>query len=192
MRIIAGKYRGRKLIDTKHLKDLRPTTDANRENLFNIILSSKNIKEIGFELKNCNVLDVFCGTGAISFEAISRGARSATLIDKNRLHLENAQENAKILKESNLEYLCLDLSHKMPKAKQQFNLIFIDPPYSKNLAAIAVQNLIDSGWIENQALIIIEHSSLENLQPLERKLEQLEQRRYKETFFTFLKIKPCF
>jgi 16S rRNA (guanine966-N2)-methyltransferase len=80
----------------------------------------------------------------------------------------------------------------MPKAKQQFNLIFIDPPYSKNLAAIAVQNLIDSGWIENQALIIIEHSSLENLQPLERKLEQLEQRRYKETFFTFLKIKPCF
>ena len=94
MRIIAGKYRGRKLTESLHLKDLRPTTDTNRENLFNILYSSKELKQIGFELTNCNLLDVFCGTAAISFEALSRNAQSATLIDTNRQHLAIAKSNA--------------------------------------------------------------------------------------------------
>jgi 16S rRNA (guanine966-N2)-methyltransferase len=185
MRIITGKYKGRKLVEARHLKDLRPTTDANRESLFNILSSSKIIKETGFELQNCDLLDAFCGTGAVSFEALSRGVKSATLIDKNRDHLEIAKQNATILKENNVQYFCCDLNHKTPKSQKQHNLIFIDPPYSKNLAATAFENLSNTGWVANNALIIIEHSFLENLQSLENKLELLEQRKYKETLFSF-------
>ncbi len=192
MRVIAGKYRGRKLVDSSHLKELRPTTDSNRENLFNILSSSRIIKESGFDLQDCDILDVFCGTGAVSFEALSRGAKSATLIDKNRDHLEIAKNNAAILKENNVEYFCSDLSRLLPKPKKQYDLIFIDPPYSKNLAAIAFKNLIKSGWIANNALIIIEHSFSENLQEIETELELLEQRKYKETIFSFFKIKLAF
>ena len=190
MRIIAGKHRGRKLVEARHLKELRPTTDSNRESLFNILSSSKIIKELSLELQDCDLIDAFCGTGAVSFEALSRGIKSATLIEKNRDHLEIAKENATILKENNLEYFCSDLTKSIPKAKRQHNLIFIDPPYSKNLAAIAAENLINAGWIANNALIIIEHSFSENLQSLESKLELLEQRKYKETIFSFYKFLP--
>jgi 16S rRNA (guanine966-N2)-methyltransferase len=190
MRIITGKHKGRKLTEAKHLKDLRPTTDSNRESLFNILTSSKIIKETGFELQDCDLLDAFCGTGAVSFEALSRGIKSATLIDKNRDHLEIAQDNATILKENNLEYFCFDLTRKNPKAKKEHTLIFIDPPYSKNLAAPAFENLLNTGWIANNALIIIEHSFQENLQPIAEKLKLLEQRKYKETIFSFYKQTP--
>jgi len=186
MRIIGGKYRGRKLVEAKHLKDLRPTTDANRENLFNILFSSKTIKNTGFELQNCNLLDVFCGTGAISFEAISRGAKSATLIDNNQKHLEIAQTNGSFLKESHLEYFYFDVTKPIKKTAKQHNLVFIDPPYSKNLASISFKNLVNAGWIDQTALIIIEHCPMENLQPLETKLRLLEQRKYGETIFSFL------
>lgn len=192
MRIIAGKYRGKKLVDAKHLNNLRPTTDSNRENLFNILSSSKLIKETGLELQNCNLLDAFCGTGAISFEALSRGAKSATLIENNGEHLNLAKENAAILKESNLKYFCFDLSKSIPLSKKQHNLIFIDPPYSKNLALIAVENLVKSGWVADNALIIIEHSFSENLQPTQNKLFFLQQRKYKDTIFSFYKIKLAF
>jgi len=192
MRIIAGKYRGRKLVEARHLKELRPTTDANRESLFNILSSSKIIKETGFELQNCDFLDAFCGSGAVSFEALSRGVKSATLIDKNRDHLEIAKENALILKETNLEYFYFDLTRKSPKAKKEHTLIFIDPPYSKNLAAAAFENLLNTGWIANNSLIVIEHSFLENLQPVADKLELLEQRKYKDTIFSFYKLRLAF
>ena len=185
MRIIAGKHRGRILLDTKHLKDLRPTTDFNRENLFNILNSSKNIKNTGFDLKNCHILDVFCGTGAIALEAISRGAKSAALIDNNNIHLETAKTNVQILKENNLEYFCFDLKRTIPKPIKKYNLIFIDPPYSKNLAAVAFNNLNNNGWIDSNALIVIEHSKIENLQSLTNKLNLLEQRKYKESIFSF-------
>lgn len=183
MRIIAGKYRGRKLVEARMLKDLRPTTDSNRENLFNILSSSKTIQNTGFELQNCHLLDVFCGTGAVSFEAISRGAKSATLIDNNPKHLEIAKENSFSLKENNLQYFCFDLTGQAIKAGKQHNLIFIDPPYSKNFAAIAFENLAKSGWIDQSALIIIEHSRAENLP--EGKLKLLEQRQYGKTIFSF-------
>ncbi|MBM5782994.1 MAG: methyltransferase domain-containing protein, partial [Pelagibacterales bacterium] len=93
MRIVAGKFRGKNLVKSDHLKDLRPTTDKNREALFNILSSGKNIKELGFKILNSNVLDVCCGTGAVAFEALSRGANSAFLIDKNQTHLKIVKEN---------------------------------------------------------------------------------------------------
>ena len=185
MRIISGKYRGRKLVDCKAFRALRPTSDKNRENLFNVLFSSKAIKATGFELQNSHLLDVFSGSGAVSFEALSRGALSAAMIDNNREHLEIAKANAEMLQENNLEYFCFDVSKTIFKNRRQYNLIFIDPPYYKNLAATAVINLLNAGWIEDNALIIIEHSLDEKLAEIEQKLKLLEQRKYKDTIFSF-------
>lgn len=190
MRIISGKHRGRKLVDSSHLKGLRPTTDANRENLFNILNSSKKIRETGFELQNCNLLDVFCGTGAVSLEALSRGAGSATLIDNNRKHLAIAEENADLLKENNLEYFCFDVSRPIVKSAKQYNLVFLDPPYSKNLIEVALQNLDLSGWIANDALIVIEHSRDEVLNLDKDKFVVLEERKYGNSVFTIIILSP--
>ncbi len=188
MRIISGKYKAKKLADCKHLKDLRPTTDSNRENLFNILQFSKKInnwQKTDFKLSNYNFLDVFCGSGAVSFEALSRGVISATLVDFNKDHLTLAKENAKILNENNINFLCLDLSKKVIAAQKKYNLIFIDPPYSKNIAQVAINNLIEAGWIEKNALVIIEHCLNENLKDLNKELQPIEQRQYKQTTFSF-------
>ncbi|MFT6332058.1 MAG: 16S rRNA (guanine966-N2)-methyltransferase [Lentimonas sp.] len=186
MRIIAGKYRGRKLAECREFKELRPTSDKNRENLFNILQSPTKFKEIGFELENCRLLDVFAGSGAVSLEALSRGMKSAALIDKNRPHLELAKKNAENFGENDLEYYCLDLSKKVFKAPKQFNLIFIDPPYNKNLALISLENLINANWIEHGALIVVEHFFAEKLNDLPANIQLLEQKQYKDTIFTFL------
>ena len=192
MRIITGKHRGRKLIECKDFRSLRPTSDKNRENLFNVLLSSQKIRQLGFEITECSFLDVFCGSGAVALEAMSRGAKSASLIDNDRTHLNLANANAKLLGENNLQYFCVDATKPIFKNREQHNLIFIDPPYYKNLAAIAVKNLLDAGWIADNALIIIEHFLDENLVQIEPKLELLEQRKYKETIFSFYQNKPCF
>jgi 16S rRNA (guanine966-N2)-methyltransferase len=187
MRIIAGKNRGRNLADCKKLKSLRPTTDNNRENLFNIISFSKIIKEINFELQNTDLLDVFCGSGAISFEALSRGVKSATLIDNNFLHLEIAKENAKILKEQNIQFHQTDILKPLFSSKKQFDFIYIDPPYSENIALKALENLDVSGWIKKNALIVIEHAIDEKMDFDKNKFEFLDQRKYGISIFTFLK-----
>ncbi len=186
MRIIAGKHRGRKLLESKHFKkDLRPTSDKNRENLFNVLFSSKKIKEIGFEITDSNFLDVFSGSGAVALEALSRGAKSAALVDKNRDHLDLSKENFELLGEKNVEFFCVDVTKSVFKNNRQYNLIFIDPPYYKNLAAKALLNLTESGWIADNSLIIIEHSLDENLDEIKQKFELLEERKYKDMMFSF-------
>ncbi|MFT6077890.1 MAG: 16S rRNA (guanine966-N2)-methyltransferase [Myxococcota bacterium] len=185
MRIISGKHRGRKLLDCRQFKELRPTSDKNRENLFNVLLSSKKIQEIGFDIADCEFLDVFSGSGAVALEALSRGVKSASLIDKSRDHLDLAKQNADLFGEEGLEYHCFDLSRSSFKSQRQFNLIFIDPPYNKNLALVSLKNLIESGWVGNGALIIIEHFFAEKMNNPPENVRLLESRKYKDTIFSF-------
>lgn len=187
MRIISGKYRGRKLSDSSKLRSLRPTTDSNRENIFNIFASSKKLEEISFKLEQSEVLDVFCGTGSISFEAISRGAKRATLIDNNRDHLELAKSNANLLAITNIKFIQIDILKPIPKNyDENYNLIYIDPPYSQNMAQKSLENLNQSGWIKNNALITIERSSDEKISFSEQEFKIIDQRRYGRTIFDFL------
>lgn len=188
MRIIAGKYRGRNLIDSKKLKNLRPTTDNNRENLFNLLSFSKPSQEIGFELQNSNLLDAFCGTGAVSFEALSRGAKSAVLIDNNFSHLEIAKANAKNLNENNVEFYQADLLRPLFTLKKQFNFIYIDPPYSENMVLKALENIESANLIKKNALIVIEHSLEEKMDFDHKKFRPLDKRKYGITIFTFLTL----
>ncbi len=189
MRIISGKHKGRKLLDCYKLKNLRPTTNRNRECLFNILLSASFLQEINFDLKKCNLLDVFSGSGSISFEALSRGLKSATLIDNNTENLETSKKNAKILnEEKNCNFINFDLSRNLFKNNKNYNLIFIDPPYNQNLITSTIKNLNKNNFIGDNALIIIEHSKYEKLDHNEIKKESLElilEKKYSKTTFSF-------
>ena len=189
MRIIAGKHKGRKLNDCYKLKDLRPTTDRNKESLFNILTSAKFLKDLDFDLTKRHLLDVFSGSGAISFEALSRGVKSVTLIEKNSNHLELSKQNAKILgEEKNCEFINFDISKPIFKSHKQYDLIFIDPPYQSNLLEVSIQNLINANFIAKNAIIIFEYSVYEKLD-LEKlqNLEFLADRKYSKTIFSYFR-----
>lgn len=185
MRIVAGEFRGRKLADSNHLKDLRPTTDHNRETLFNILNSGKFIKEIGFEISESKVLDVCCGSGAVAFEALSRGANSVVLIEKNSAHLEIAKENSKIFKvEDKTQALLLD-AKSLPQNKDFFDLVFIDPPYDEDYEVI-LNNLVEKEWIKKGSLVVIEFKKTNEPNFSNKNLQLLDLRRYGKSCFAFL------
>ncbi len=156
MRIIAGSHRGRKLVDCTKFKDLRPTCDRNREMIFNILNSAKFLKEISFKIDGAKVLDLCCGSGALSFEALSRGADFAVLIDSNPGHIEIAKRNAENLLLSNrAEFLLADLKSNLKANDKKFDLIFFDPPYNEDYLLI-IKNLIEANFISNNSLLVVE------------------------------------
>lgn len=159
IRIIAGKYKG-KIIPTKKNADYRPSTAKFREAIFNILSSGKFV-DSNF-LANSNVLDLFAGSGSLAFEAISRGAEYATLIDVNAEYLKLAKKFIEQLNEQD-KVNCLRLSAiNLPKSIKKYNLIFLDPPYNENLVTKSLSSLENNDWIEDNAIIIIETSKRED------------------------------
>jgi 16S rRNA (guanine966-N2)-methyltransferase len=185
MRIVAGKFRGKNLVKSDHLKSLRPTTDKNREALFNILFSAKFIKEIGFKIGGANVLDVCCGSGAVGFEALSRGAKSAVLIENFPAHLELVKKNSAFLKvESDVEILSAD-AKKLPRNEKFFDLVFIDPPYAEDYREI-VESLLEKNWIQKNSLAVVEFKTADEAKKIVfENLKLLDSRRYGKTSFGF-------
>ena len=181
MRIITGKFRGRNLLKSDHLQSLRPTTDKNREALFNIL----SFGRFDFKLIDSKILDLCCGTGAIGFEALSRGAKSITFIDNNREHLELVKKNSELLKvENDCEVICAD-ARNLLENKKELDLIFLDPPYSEESLPI-IKNLLEKNFIHEKTLLVVEMKSgkePESFLPL----TLLENRKYGSTSFIFLR-----
>lgn len=190
MRIISGKFRGKKFAKSDHLKStLRPTTDKAREALFNLLSLGKTAREFGFDLIDSNVLDVCCGTGAVGFESLSRGAKFVTFIDNNRKHLEIVEENARILGvEDEVEILNLD-AKKLPANNKIFDLVFLDPPYADNYEPILAR-LVEGGYISEKTLLVVESQSNSDLpKSILENLELLEKRSCGRGSFYFLSLK---
>lgn len=153
MKIISGKYKNR-VIPTIKTADYRPTTTKFRAALFSI-LSSGEFQETS-PIVGSNVLDLFAGTGVLSFEALSRGAKSATLIDINPKHLKAAQKFAEKIGVKN-DIFCMSLDVKLlMKPHTQYDLIFMDPPYYQDLCNKTLSNLIKHEWLAKNAIIAIE------------------------------------
>lgn len=160
MRIIAGKHKNR-LVPTFKKADYRPSTSKFREAIFNIISSgefSESMPIIG-----AKILDLFAGTGALSFEAISRGASKSTLIDINSEYLKSASEFAKKIGESNNIFtLNMDVFN-LHKIGEKYDIIFIDPPYYKNHVEKTLKTILSAEVINSNGLIIIEMEKQENI-----------------------------
>ncbi len=180
MRIVAGKFKGRRLLDSTNLKELRPTTDKNREALFNILENGKFIDEINFSLKNAKILDICCGTGAVAFEALSRGATLAVLVDKNPLHIDLAKKNAKIFAlNEEVKFVIGDANNVA--INESFDMIFVDPPYASDAAKI-VENLVAKKMLHLNSLVIIESQTNEYSISA---LKLLDSRKYGKSYFSF-------
>jgi 16S rRNA (guanine966-N2)-methyltransferase len=174
MKIIAGKYKNR-VIPTFKKAEYRPSTSKFREALFSIITSGE-IKELQ-PLEHAHILDVFAGTGALSFEALSRGAQSTTLIDVNSEYLEEAKKFAEKIGESeNVLTICSD-ALRVNTPPKQYDIIFLDPPYYRDLNYKTIQHLIKNNWFSKGALVVVEQSNKESLKP-HKNLELIKEKTY--------------
>lgn len=158
MRIISGKYKGRRLEVPKNFK-ARPTTDFAKENLFNILNNS-------IDWENIKALDLFGGTGGISFELISRGCEDVICIEKYAPHYSFIDKTKELLKAEGLKVFKTDVFKYLESSKSKYDFIFADPPY--DLPALdKVPDLILKKQLLNEGgVFIMEHSkdySFENL-----------------------------
>ncbi|MEG2281685.1 MAG: RsmD family RNA methyltransferase, partial [Rikenellaceae bacterium] len=122
MRIVGGKYRGRVITPPSSFK-ARPTTDFAKENLFNVL---NNI--IDFE--ECDVLDLFAGTGAIGYEFASRGAKKVTSIESDFHHSRFIAETIEKLEIENMSVVKTNAFVFVKRVKASWDIIFADPPYA--------------------------------------------------------------
>lgn len=156
MRIVGGKLSGRKLTPPLSLTT-RPMMDRVRVSLFNILLHHDWGQLIGKVFgENVHVLDAFCGTGALAFEALSHGAAQATLFDKDQEALSIAKKNAAHLGiQKNCQILMADATSP-PKAREACKMVFLSPPYNKDLIPAALPALDKAGWIDKHAVVVVE------------------------------------
>jgi len=152
MRIIAGKFKSRTII-TPSGSATRPTTDRARESLFNVL---NNL--ISFE--DSNVLDLFAGSGALGFEAISRGAKSATFVERDRKAIVAIKANSSALHvEDNVEIVAADVyTYLAKKSQSKFDIIIADAPYDDARANDQLAMLIINGaLLAPDGICAIEH-----------------------------------
>ncbi|WP_245986570.1 16S rRNA (guanine(966)-N(2))-methyltransferase RsmD [Azospirillum thermophilum] len=180
MRIVGGRHRGRRLVAPEG-RDTRPTTDRTREALFNILSHAAWAPD----LDGAVVLDGFCGTGALGLEALSRGAVHCSFLDLGRAALEAVRANVATLgEEANATILRADVT-KPPAPRQPCDLVFLDPPYGKDLAPRALEALARSGWLAPGALAVVEVAEGDPL-PLPAGFSAVDERRYGDTRVAFL------
>jgi 16S rRNA (guanine966-N2)-methyltransferase len=146
VRIIGGKWRGRK-IHFPLTPELRPTPDRVRETLFNWLAP---------KMMGATCLDLFAGSGALSFEALSRGAYSVVALEKQSLIISNIQKTAGILAAENLTLLRQDALTYLKGPPTAFDIVFIDPPYKSDLLGACLSLLTEKGWLKEGALLYFE------------------------------------
>ena len=157
MRIIGGINKGRNLVGLGKgdpSAHLRPTSDRVRESIFNLIIGGR----FGNKLENCDILDLFAGTGALGLEALSRGAKSVVFIDNGQHAIQLLKKNISICDvENKAKVIRADATKKLPTLfKDSFDLVFIDPPYGKGLGQQALKILEKCELLNNETLIILE------------------------------------
>ncbi len=150
MRIISGSHKGKQIFPDKSFS-ARPTTDFAKENLFNVLRNY-------IDLEGIRVLDLFSGTGSISYEFASRGAAAIISIEQNYKHYAFIKRTAQELGFSNMKVFKTDAFQACKKLKgQKFDTIFADPPYQlENLNAIP-SAIFDNDLLVDEGIAVIEH-----------------------------------
>jgi 16S rRNA (guanine966-N2)-methyltransferase len=154
LRIVGGAFRGRVLMAPMD-RATRPTADRVREALFDILMSAA-LADGAADLGAFAVLDVFAGTGALGFEALSRGAARCAFIENDSNALAVIGENIRKLGVGERATLLRFDATKPPKPTAPFDLVFLDPPYRSGLAMPALDALAKRGWLAPGARAVIE------------------------------------
>jgi len=189
MRIVGGAFKGRRLAAPGG-RDTRPTSDRARESIFNII--QHGLGDWHGDLAGASVVDVFCGTGALGLEALSRGATHATFIDNAGPALAMAKKNAAHLNcWRDVTLLKIDATRLAPPplaSKTPVGVAFLDAPYGQELSFPALIGLRQRGWLTAGGLAVCEVADDEELPPVPG-YEILETRTYGAAKVVFLQIR---
>ncbi len=189
MRIIAGKNRAKKLLAPQG-KTTRPTSDKIRQAIFNTLESL--LKKQGRTFCDMSVFDCFAGTGALGLEAVSRGATRLFCAEKDKEALACLHQNIKSFqKEANIE--CFSDALNLTKANVAVDLVFLDPPYEKGLVPLALKELLQNGWLDENSLCVIEIKKGEfeanPLSVLPQNFEMKDRRTYGKTEILMAQVK---
>lgn len=176
MRIVGGKYKGRRFDPGKKFK-ARPTTDMAKESLFNILQNQLDFEEL-------KVLDLFSGTGSISFEFASRGCTDITAVEVNFSHVNFIKETIEKLKETSIKVIKTNAFVFAERMNEQYDLIFADPPYDHRKFPEVADLIFRNAMLKEGGLFILEHSSTYDFS----KLPQFELlRKYGSVNFSFFR-----
>ncbi|MGL4292812.1 MAG: 16S rRNA (guanine(966)-N(2))-methyltransferase RsmD [Bacteroidales bacterium] len=178
MRIVSGKYKRRRFDVPKNIK-ARPTTDFARENLFNVL---NNL--IDFE--DLKALDLFAGTGAISFELLSRGAAQVVSVEKHSTQYDFIKKVARELKDENIIPIKGDVFRFIASSREKFDFIFSDPPYDLPDLAKIPELIFQAGLLKDDGMFILEHSKNNDFSDMP---EFDELRTYGSVNFSFFSLK---
>lgn len=181
MRVISGKAKGHRLTAPKSPR-LRPALDQVKEAVFNIL----------FDVSGARVLDLFAGCGSVGIEALSRGAASATFVEEWREAADAIERNLKHCKLGDgakiMRMTVARAIRTLERADESFDLIFVDPPYEKDLVNTTLSQLAKSGIVHKGTLIVVEHHPKE---PIDERLGLLltDSRKYGQTRISFMEVK---
>ncbi len=186
MRIIGGKYRGRRLTG-KAPDGVRPTTDMARESVFNIL---ENL----LDFEGIKVLDLFAGTGALGFEALSRGAETCVFVEKNRRTSATISQNADTLglTKNDFQVINADAAKAVTSiinanGLAPFGLAFLDPPYQQGINNRIIELLAANSILSQEGIIVSEQSSLQSLL-LPAGIELLKEKVFGETRVSIMRV----
>jgi 16S rRNA (guanine966-N2)-methyltransferase len=181
MRIVAGTHRGR-ILKTPTGADIRPTSDKVRQAVFNALHSRGAVTD-------AIVLDAFCGTGALGLEALSQGAAAAIFTDISAASLALAKDNAALLREEQAcTFLLKDAANPGPRPDTvaAATLLFLDPPYRKNLVPQSLKALQENGWLAPDCIVLAEAEKGDDLSALPGEI--LTEKNYGDTKVVILVV----
>lgn len=174
MRVISGKYRSLVLAEFKG-EEIRPTADRVKESLFNILSS---------RVAGAVVLDLFCGSGSLGIECLSRGANKVVFNDISKDSLAVLKKNlAKLKGENNYGISAMDFKSFLGAAKEKYDLIFLDPPYRLEAGAEALELIAEKGLLSRGGTAVLERDK-----PFGGCIEGLkmyDERKYGITYLSF-------
>ena len=186
MRIITGKARGVRL-DTLPGLDTRPTAERAKEAVFSML---------AFDIEGRRVLDLFSGSGQMGLEALSRGAKSATMVDHAKAAVEIIKKNTAKTKLEGAEIICADSVNWLDGAAKRglsYDIVFMDPPYAEKLLPRCLERLLRGNLIKKTTLIICESGSSEDVfcgdGELESRFDVVKSTRYGVAYVNILKVK---
>lgn len=146
VRIIGGSWRGRKL-DVSDISELRPSPDRVRETLFNWLQPY---------IIGAHCLDLYAGTGILGFESLSRGANRVVMVEHNVVLTKNLQLQAKKLNAKEIDIVCMDVITWLKNCTSEFDIIYLDPPYSDKQAGNILAQLLNCGCLKQGSIIYVE------------------------------------
>lgn len=177
MRVISGLKKGTKLYTPDLNNNIRPTTDRIKEDIFNII---------NFHIEGSNCLDLFCGTGSIGIEFLSRHGKHCDFVEQNKDNYSLVEKNLKKVQFENYSLYNMDALDFINFTTKKYDIIFLDPPYNMDFENKVLIEIINNDILTHDGIVIVEHS-LNTIISETSPLETFKIKKYKKTTaITFL------